>query len=172
MFYLGANSRGGGLNRGWGLNRGLTVYNDTIREQIAEGMVEEISKDTPAGKNEFYIPHRPVIRQQAQTMKLRIVYDGSARENERCPSLNGCLKTGPPLQNMLWDIIIRNRFHPIILTGDLKKAFLAGANSNRSSRFIEIFLGERFRDFRSCCVTIFTCFIWAQSMSVFIGSND
>ena len=34
------------------------------------------------------------------------------------------LETGPPLQNLLWNIIIRSRFHPIILAGDLKKAFL------------------------------------------------
>ena len=39
-------------------------------------------------------------------------------------SLNDCLETGPPLQNLLWDVIVRNRMKPIALTGDMKQAFL------------------------------------------------
>ena len=30
----------------------------------------------------------------------------------------------PPLENSLWDILIRSRFRPILLRGDIKKAFL------------------------------------------------
>ena len=53
-----------------------------------------------------------------------MVYDASARENVKHPSLNDCLHPGPSLQNILWNILIRSRFHPILLTGDLQKAFL------------------------------------------------
>ena len=35
-----------------------------------------------------------------------------------------CIENGPPLQNQLWDILLRNRFNPITLAGDLKQAFL------------------------------------------------
>ena len=52
------------------------------------------------------------------------MYDASARANPKAPSLNDRLGTGPPLQNLLWDILVRNRFHPIAVTGDLKEAFL------------------------------------------------
>ena len=38
--------------------------------------------------------------------------------------MNDCLHPGPPLQNRLWDILVKSRFYPILLTGDLKKAFL------------------------------------------------
>lgn len=31
---------------------------------------------------------------------------------------------GPLLQNQLWDVLVRMRFHPVALTGDLKQAFL------------------------------------------------
>ena len=34
------------------------------------------------------------------------------------------METGPPLQNSLWDILIRSRFRPILLCGDIEKAFL------------------------------------------------
>lgn len=75
-------------------------------------------------EKEFYIPHKAVVRKQAETTKLRVVYDASAKENESKPSLNDCLHPGPPLQNLLWDVLVRSRFHPILLTGDLKQAFL------------------------------------------------
>ena len=38
--------------------------------------------------------------------------------------MNECLETGPPLQNLLWSVLVRNRFHPVALVGDLKQAFL------------------------------------------------
>ena len=38
--------------------------------------------------------------------------------------MNECLETGPPLQNSLWDILIRSRFRPNLLCGDIEKAFL------------------------------------------------
>ena len=44
-----------------------------------------------------YIPHQPVIREDAESTKLRIVYDCSAKQNPQQPSLNGCLETGPAL---------------------------------------------------------------------------
>ena len=77
----------------------------------------------PVGR-EFYIPHKPVIRESAESTKLRIVYDASAKANEKSPSLNDCLETAPSLQNLLWDVLVRNRLKPIALAGDLKQAFL------------------------------------------------
>ena len=60
----------------------------------------------------------------AESTKIRIVYDASARANEKAPSLNDCLETGPPLQNKLWSVLMRNRFQSVALAGDLKQAFL------------------------------------------------
>ena len=77
----------------------------------------------PVGK-EFYIPHKAVVRESAESTKLRIVYDASARASEKAPSLNECLHVGPPLQNKLWAVLVRARFQPVALTGDMKQAFL------------------------------------------------
>ena len=38
--------------------------------------------------------------------------------------MNDSLETGPPLQNLPWSVLVRNRFKPIVLSGDLKQAFL------------------------------------------------
>ena len=53
---------------------------------------------------EFYLPHRAVGRENAETTKLRVVYDASARAHNGAPSLNDCLHTGPSLQNKLWSV--------------------------------------------------------------------
>ena len=97
-------------------------YHNVIQDQLKEGIVEE-AKEEPTGK-EFYIPHKPVIKKAAESTKMRIVYDVSAREKETSPSLNECLETGPPLQNLLWSVLVRNRLKPVALAGDLKQAFL------------------------------------------------
>lgn len=48
-------------------------------------------------RREFYIPHKPVVREIAESTKLRIVYDASARAHDNAPSLNDCLHAGSPL---------------------------------------------------------------------------
>ena len=55
---------------------------------------------------------------------MRVVYDASAKERGDQTSLNDCLHPGPALQNLLWTVLVRNRIHPVAITGDLQKAFL------------------------------------------------
>ena len=97
-------------------------YDDIIKEQLAEGVIE---KAPPVSQpKEFYIPHKTVIRKSAKTTKMRIVYDASSRAMPNSPSLNNCLYPGPVLQNKLWDILIQQRGYPVILAADIRKAFL------------------------------------------------
>ena len=77
------------------------MYDQVIQEQLAEGVVERVTEEVNFGQREFYLPHKAVIRENAESTKLRIVYDASARENSRSFSLNDCLETGPVLQNLL-----------------------------------------------------------------------
>ena len=65
-----------------------------------------------------------LIRENAATTKMRIVYDASARAKDTAPSLNECLETGPPLQNQIWRVLVRGRFHAVAIAGDIRKAFL------------------------------------------------
>ena len=52
------------------------------------------------------VPHKPVVRESAESTKLQIVYDTSARAHPDAPSLNDCLNTGPALQNRLRDVLV------------------------------------------------------------------
>ena len=93
-----------------------------IQEQLALGIVER-APNTVEGR-EFYIPHKGVMRETAESTKLRIIYDASARAWNGAPSLNECLNTGPPLQNKLWSVLVCGRFNRVAVTGDIKNAFL------------------------------------------------
>ena len=100
----------------------LEKYDAVIQDQLAQGVVERA--ECEAKGREFYIPHKAVVRETSETTKLRIVYDALARAHDKAPSLNDCLNTGPPLQNQLWKVLVRGRFHPIAIAGDIKQAFL------------------------------------------------
>ena len=54
----------------------LAEYDAVIREQL-KGVVVEKAPDEVKGK-EFYLPHRVVMRENAESTKLRVVYDASA----------------------------------------------------------------------------------------------
>ena len=97
-------------------------YNTVIEQQKQQGIVEPASNEA-IGK-EFYLPHKEVVRESAQSTKLRVVYDASAKPSPESPSLNDCLYAGPPLQNKLWQILVRARSFPVVITGDIQKAFL------------------------------------------------
>ena len=100
----------------------LDEYDAIFQDQLREGIVEEA--DMPASGKEFYIPHKAVVRENVESTKMRVVYDASAKAHSSAPSLNDCLEVGPLLQNKLWKVLVRGRFHPVALAGDIHKAFL------------------------------------------------
>ena len=71
-----------------------------------------------------YIPHHSVIRQNRETRKLRVVYDGSANSKDQQHALNDCLETGPNSIPHLLDVLLRFRWNPIAISTDIEKAFL------------------------------------------------
>jgi hypothetical protein len=101
----------------------LQEYDNVIREQLKEGIVEVVDEQHPGEIGKVhYLPHHAVIRRDKSTTKMRIVYDASAKDNG--PSLNDCLYTGPALAQNILDILVRFRCHKVALVGDIEKAFL------------------------------------------------
>ncbi|GFS92563.1 uncharacterized protein TNCV_1160221 [Trichonephila clavipes] len=70
-----------------------------------------------------YLPHRPVIKLDSATTKIRPVFDASAREKGK-PSLNDCLYKGVNLIELIPDILDRFRIYPVGIVADIEKAFL------------------------------------------------
>ncbi|PFX12136.1 hypothetical protein AWC38_SpisGene23954 [Stylophora pistillata] len=84
----------------------LDEYDAVIREQLEEGIVERAPVEVTG--RVFFLSHRAVVRRNAETTKLRVVHDASARAQEKAPSLNDCVHAGPQLQNKLWSFVVRN----------------------------------------------------------------
>eukprot|EP00112_Aurelia_sp_Birch-Aquarium-sp1_P015756 Seg3517.2 transcript_id=Seg3517.2/GoldUCD/mRNA.D3Y31 product="hypothetical protein" protein_id=Seg3517.2/GoldUCD/D3Y31 len=99
------------------------TYDEVIKSQLEEGIVQLVPEQ-PDGQRISYLPHHGVIRKEAETTKLRIVYDASAKQRKYDKSLNDCLHIGPPLQPMLYDILLRFRMFPVAILGDVEKVFL------------------------------------------------
>ena len=100
------------------------AYDKVIQEQLKGGIVEKVLDITPQKGEWFYLPHKAIIREDTESTKLRVVYDASSKPNINEPSLNECLEKGHPLQNMLWDVLVRSIMKPVALCADLRKAFL------------------------------------------------
>ena len=120
----GSLGRLNNLLRNLSRNNQLETYDDIVREQQKAGIVETVDRNTSCQNRRFYMPHKAAIRESAQTTKVRIVHDASAKPNSTSASVNDCVETGPSLQNVLWDILVRTRLRPVLLCGDIKKAFL------------------------------------------------
>ena len=71
-----------------------------------------------------YLSHHGVVRRDALTTKLRIVFDASSKAKRESPSLNDCLYSGPALTPTIFEILLRFSEKKIALVGDIEKAFL------------------------------------------------
>ena len=118
----GSLGRLNNLLRNLSRNNQLETYDDIIREQQKAGIVETVDRNTSCQNREFYMPHKAVIRESAQTTKVRIVNDASAKPNSSSASQNDCLE--PAYKNLLWDILVRTRLRPVLLCGDIEKPLL------------------------------------------------
>ena len=98
-------------------------YDAIIKEQLDMGIIEE-APTQPTGSSTFYMLHKPVIRDNATSMKVCMVFDASAKPSPEAFSVNECMNPGPQTQPLLWDILIRSRVAPVCVAGDIMKAFL------------------------------------------------
>ena len=71
-----------------------------------------------------HLPQRAIVPNDDETPKVRIVYDASCFDRRTGFSLNDCLHVGPSLTPLMFDMLITFREKPIVLFGDIEKAFL------------------------------------------------
>lgn len=97
------------------------VYSAFMSEYEQLGHMSEIeppSEDEP----HYYISHFGVWNHNSTTTQFRVVFDAS------CPtssgySLNDLLMVGPTIQPELVNHLIKQRFHKIVLCGDISKMY-------------------------------------------------
>ena len=86
------------------------TYQEIVTDQLNQGIIEKAS-EVATGERVFYLPRKPVCRENASTTKTRMVFDCSARPSPMSNSINECMYTGPALQPNLWDIWSRPEWH-------------------------------------------------------------
>lgn len=81
----------------------LREYDQTSRQQIESGIIEECEESQHSEDRSHFLPHHGVIKQDRQRTKLRVVFDGSAKSSNDDLSLNDCLQKGSNLVPHLFD---------------------------------------------------------------------
>ena len=71
----------------------------------------------------YYLSHHCVFKDSSTTIKLRVVFDGSAKTSSGI-SLNDRLMVGPKIQKDLFSILIRSRMYPVALSADIAKMYI------------------------------------------------
>ena len=106
-------------------DKGLKANNSAfINEFIELGHMEEVPKEQIEISSEkvFYLPHHCVLKDSSKTIKLRVVFDASAKTSTGT-SLNEILMVGLKIQNDLLAILLRFRFYPIVFSADIAKMY-------------------------------------------------
>ena len=99
-------------------------------------VIETVSSSDPiptAGQV-HYLPHRPVIRNDKTTTKVRCVYDACSKTTG--PSLNDCLHPGPSLTESLFGVLLRFSTYRIAFISNIQKAFLQILLSEEHQGFV------------------------------------
>ena len=85
----------------------LSEYNQIIKDQLQADVIEKFEQHItkPEVGQVHYQPHRPIVRNNKQTSKVRIVYDPSSKIGNS-PSLNDCLLPCSSLTESLFGVLI------------------------------------------------------------------
>lgn len=70
----------------------------------------------------YYIPHQAVLKETQTDVKIRVVFDASCKSSKFI-SLNDVMCTGPRLQQDLFDIVLRWRKYPVVISADIEKMY-------------------------------------------------
>ncbi|GFU58478.1 integrase catalytic domain-containing protein [Trichonephila clavipes] len=103
-----------------------------------ERVLEIIEKIEEKSENSYFLPHRPIVKDDNITTKIRPVFDASARVTGQS-SLNDLLYKGSNLIEQILDILDRFRRYPIELSADIEKAFLQLGITPKHKDFLRFF---------------------------------
>ena len=84
------------------------LYDQLFDSYLEDRIIEEVPPEDIGEPGQVcYLAHRPIVREDRETTKIRPVFDGSARATGESPSLNDVLHTGPNLLSLIYDVLIR-----------------------------------------------------------------
>ena len=123
-------------------------YTEFIHEFIDLNHLEPVP-DKEIGKPDYqlnFLPHHCDHKEDSTTTKLRVVFDGSAKSSNG-NSLNSSLMVRPTVQRDLFSILIRLRFHKVVLSEDFAKMYQQSALDPAAKDFHSILWRDSNTDF-------------------------
>ena len=99
-------------------------YSAVFQQQLEDNIIERIPLTEDAKTNNIWVPHRPVIREDSVSSKIRPVFNCSLKTKRQLPSINEAAYPGVDLMNSLVQLLISFRPHKFSLLADVKQAFL------------------------------------------------
>ena len=96
-------------------------YCQVMEANVIKGYVRKVEPPEVDDGPSWYLPHFPVMREDKETTKVRIVYDSAAKYGGI--SLNDTMLPGPKLQQDVFDVLLLLRNNPVALVADLKEMF-------------------------------------------------
>ena len=100
----------------------LEEYDRIFKEQEENNIIEKVPEEQYQAESTF-LPHHAVVRQDRDTTKLRIVFDGSAKSKEENLSINDLMETGLNLIPQVLETLGKFRSYPVAMVADIKQAF-------------------------------------------------
>ena len=95
-------------------------YEGVLIEEYSQ--LDAIEKEPEPESKGYYMPHHAVMREEATTSKIRVVFNASSSKiGER--SLNDTIDPGPSLLPDLVGLLLRFRELPAAVQADIRKAF-------------------------------------------------
>ena len=70
----------------------LQEYDSIFKVQLEARIIELVPKDEEDFEGAHFLPHHGVLREDRETTKLSILFDGLARADKNHYSLNDCLE--------------------------------------------------------------------------------
>ncbi|XP_057329918.1 uncharacterized protein LOC130670521 [Microplitis mediator] len=93
-----------------------------LNEYESLGHMTRVSSTSPEPSHVYYLLYHCVVREDSETTKLRVVFNGSSKTSS-ASSLNDHLHIGPSLQSKICDVLLYLRSHRYIFLTDIVKMF-------------------------------------------------
>ena len=147
----------------------LKQYDETINNQLQQGVIEICNDEQSVNEPIHYLPHRGIVRNDKPSTKLRIVYDASSKVAKHLPSLNECLLKGPSLNPLIIQVLMRFRLHQVAFICDIEKAFLQiGIHEADRDAVRFLWVSDPFSDDMKIVIYRFTRVLFGLTSSPFL----
>ena len=103
-------------------NKDVAVtYQQVLTDYLEKQYIRRVPKEEEKPKQEWLLPHFPVVRPERTSTKVRVVFDGSTPFEGK--SLNTEALPGPKLQSNMFDILVKFRKGTVALAGDVSQMY-------------------------------------------------